>query len=76
MARVLIVEDDPASMDLALRIVRLQKRFRREPWAEHIPVIAVSASATPPERARAVRAGCDDFRAKNLPRTAAATGSR
>ena len=25
MARVLIVEDDPASMDLALRIVRLEK---------------------------------------------------
>ena len=102
MARVLIVEDDPASMDLALRIVRLEKhepittadgetalavaravkpdlilldlhipkldgwgfakRFREsEPWAKDVPVIAVSASATPPERDRALRTGCDDF---------------
>lgn len=125
MARVLIVEDDPASMDLALRIVRLEKhepittadgetalavaravrpelilldlhipkldgwgfvkQFRQEAWAKHIPVVAVSASATPPERDRALRAGCDDFLAKpyypeqmrailekHLPRTSAA----
>ena len=104
MARVLIVEDDPASMDLALRIVRLEKhepittadgetalalaraarpdlilldlhipkldgwgfvkQFRQEEWAKRIPVIAVSASATPPERDRALRTGCDDFLAK------------
>ena len=101
MARILIVEDDPASMDLALRIVRLEKhepittadgetalamaravrpdlilldlhipkldgwgfvkQFRLEPWAKRVPVIAVSASATPPERERALRTGCDDF---------------
>ena len=101
MARVLIVEDDPASMDLALRIVRLEKhepittadgetalalaravrpdlilldlhiprldgwgfvkQFRQEEWAKKVPVIAVSASATPPERDRALRTGCDDF---------------
>jgi CheY-like chemotaxis protein len=104
MARVLIVEDDAGSMDLALRIVRLEnhepittadgetalalaravrphlilldlhipkldgwgfvKEFRTEEWAKRIPVIAVSASATPPERDRALRAGCDDFLAK------------
>jgi DNA-binding response OmpR family regulator len=104
VARVLIVEDDAGSMDLALRIVRLEnhepittadgetalalaravrphlilldlhipkldgwgfvKEFRREDWAKRIPVIAVSASATPPERERALRAGCDDFLAK------------
>ena len=102
MARVLIVEDDPASMDLALRIVRLEKhepittsdgetalavaravkpdlilldlhipkldgwgfvkKFREtDDWAKKVPVIAVSASATPPERDRALRTGCDDF---------------
>ncbi len=104
MARVLIVEDDPASMDLALRIVRLEKhepittadgetalavaravrpdlvlldlhipkldgwgfvtRLREEEWGKTVPVIAVSASATPPERERARRSGCDDFLAK------------
>jgi len=104
LARVLIVEDDPASMDLALRIVRLEnhepittadgetalalaravrpdlilldlhipkldgwgfvKQFREEEWAKRVPVIAVSASATPPERERALRTGCDDFLAK------------
>lgn len=102
MARVLIVEDDPASMDLALRIVRLEKhepittadgetalavaravrpdlilldlhipnldgwgfvkKFREsDHWATKVPVIAVSASATPPERERALKVGCDDF---------------
>ena len=102
MARVLIVEDDPASMDLALRIVRLEKhepittadgetalavaravrpdlilldlhipkldgwgfvkKFREsDDWAKKVPVIAVSASATPPERERAIKTGCDDF---------------
>lgn len=101
MARVLIVEDDPASMDLALRIVRLEKhepmttsdgetalavaravrpdlilldlhipkldgwgfvkRLREEEWGKTVPVVAVSASATPPERERALRTGCDDF---------------
>jgi len=129
VARILIVEDDPASMDLALRIVRLEKhepittadgetalalarvvrphlilldlhiprldgwgfvrQFREEDWAKTVPVIAVSASATPPERDRALRTGCDDFlpkpyypeqmRAmleKHLPRTPAAMGAR
>jgi CheY-like chemotaxis protein len=101
VARVLIVEDDPASMDLALRIVRLEKhepittadgetalavaravrpdlilldlhiprldgwgfvkKLREEEWAKSVPVVAVSASATPPERERALRTGCDDF---------------
>ena len=105
MARVLIVEDDPASMDLALRIVRLEKhepittadgetalavaravepdlilldlhipkldgwgfvtKFRQGgDWTKRVPIVAVSASATPPERDRALRTGCDDFLAK------------
>jgi DNA-binding response OmpR family regulator len=104
MARILIVEDDPGSMDLTLRIVRLEKhepittadgetalavafavrpdlilldlhipkldgwsfvtRFREQEWAKRVPVIAVSASATLPERELALLAGCDDFLAK------------
>jgi len=104
MARILIVDDDPGSMDLTLRIVRLEKhepittadgetalavafavrpdlilldlhipkldgwsfvtRFREEAWAKRVPVIAVSASATLPERELALLAGCDDFLAK------------
>lgn len=101
MARILIVEDDPACLELALRIVRLEhhepttatdgaaalarartihpdlilldlhipnvdgwtvvKQLRQETWAAHVPVIAVSASATLPEQEHALRAGCDDF---------------
>jgi DNA-binding response OmpR family regulator len=104
MARILIVEDDPGSMDLALRIVRLERHepittgdgetalavafavrpdlilldlhlpkldgwhfvqlFRQQEWAKRVPVIAVSASATLPDRDLALRAGCDDFLAK------------
>ena len=38
------------------------KKFREgDDWAKTVPVIAVSASATPPERERALRTGCDDF---------------
>src|SRR5437899_5437281 len=98
VARVLIVEDDPASMDLALRIVWLEKhepittadgetalavaravrpdlilldlhisrldgwgfvtRVRADEWVKRVPIIAVSSSATPPERDRALRTGC------------------
>jgi DNA-binding response OmpR family regulator len=104
VARILIVEDDPPSMDLAVRIVRREKHepittsdgktalalalsvrpdlilldlhlpqldgwgflmlFRQREWAKQVPVIAVSASATLPEREMALRAGCDDFLAK------------
>jgi DNA-binding response OmpR family regulator len=104
MARILIVDDDPGCMDLALRIVRLEKHepittadgetalavafavrpdlilldlhipkldgwsfvklFREQEWAKRVPVIAVSASATLPERDLALGAGCDDFLAK------------
>jgi CheY-like chemotaxis protein len=104
MARILIVEDDAASMDLALRIVRLARHepittmdgetafavaqatrpelilldlhiprldgyafaraVRREPWGRELRIVAVSASATPPDRERALAAGCDGFLAK------------
>ncbi len=38
------------------------KKFREgDDWAKKVPVVAVSASATPPERDRALRTGCDDF---------------
>lgn len=38
------------------------RKFREgEDWAKKVPVVAVSASATPPERERALRTGCDDF---------------
>jgi CheY-like chemotaxis protein len=101
MARILIVEDDPASMDLALRIVRLAQHepittmdgetafavaqatkpelilldlhiprldgfafaraVRKEPWGKALKIVAVSASATPPDRERAIASGCDGF---------------
>ncbi len=104
MARILIVEDDPASMDLALRIVRLARHepittmdgetafavaqatrpelilldlhiprmdgygfaraVRKEAWGKSLKIVAVSASATPPDRERAVAAGCDGFLSK------------
>ena len=104
MARVLIVEDDAASLDLALRIVRLTRHepittgdgetalavanathpqlilldlhiphldgwafaqaVRKESWARGVIIVAISASATPEDRRRALRAGCDDFLAK------------
>jgi two-component system cell cycle response regulator DivK len=104
MARVLIVEDDAASMDLALRIVRLARHepittmdgetafavalathprlilldlhiprldgfafaraLRTEAWSKEMHIVAVSASATPPDRERALAAGCDAFLAK------------
>ena len=101
MARILIVEDDPASMDLALRIVRLMRHepittmdgetafavaqatkpelilldlhiprldgfafaraVRKESWGRTLKIVAVSASATPPDRERAITSGCDGF---------------
>ena len=104
MARILIVEDDPASMDLALRIVRLAhhepittmdgetafavaqatkpelilldlhiprldgfafaRAVRKETWGKDLKIVAVSASATPPDRERAMASGCDGFLAK------------
>jgi CheY-like chemotaxis protein len=104
MARILIVEDDAASMDLALRIVRLARHepittmdgetafavaqathpqlilldlhiprldgfafaraVRKETWGKEMNIVAVSASATPPDRERALASGCDGFLAK------------
>ncbi len=101
MARILIVEDDPASMDLALRIVRLARHepittmdgetafavaqatrpelilldlhiprmdgygfaraVRKEVWGKALKIVAVSASATSPDKERAIAAGCDGF---------------
>src|SRR5438046_8907882 len=102
MARILIVEDDAASMDLALRIVRLARQeptttmdgetafavaqatrpalilldlhtprldgfafaraARRTTWGKGMRLVAGSASATPPRRARPLGAACEGRR--------------
>ena len=104
MAKVLVVEDEPNNLELALRIVRhagheaavatdgfaalelarehrpqlilldlqlpkldgwaVVKLLREETWAKHIPIIAVSASATPGDEHKAIEAGCTAFLAK------------
>ena len=40
------------------------RKLRAEPWAQGIPIIAVSALAMPADRALALEAGCDDFVSK------------
>ena len=37
------------------------RAIREEPWAKHIPIVAVSALAMQADRERARAAGCDDF---------------
>lgn len=104
MARILVVEDEPNNLELALRIVRhaghdatvatdgitalelaqsqrpqlilldlqlpkldgwtVVRELRREPWAKGIPIIAVSASATPGDEYKALAAGCTAFLSK------------
>jgi two-component system, cell cycle response regulator DivK len=104
MARILVVEDEPNNLELALRIVRhagheatvatdgfaalelardqrpelilldlqlprldgwsVVKLLRKEPWAKHVPIVAVSASAAPGDEKRAIEAGCTAFLAK------------
>ena len=104
MARILIVEDEPNNLELALRIVRhaghdalvatdgvsgvemarrirpdlilldlqlpkldgwsVVRSLRGEPWAKELPIIAVSASATPGDEYKALEAGCTAFLSK------------
>ena len=104
MSRILVVEDEPNNLELALRIVRhaghdatvatdgvtalelarrihpelilldlqlpkldgwtVVRELRGEPWAARVPIIAVSASATPGDEFKAVAAGCTAFLAK------------
>jgi len=104
MARILIVEDEPNNLELALRIVRhaghdamvatdglsgvelagrirpdlilldlqlpkldgwaVVRSLRGEPWAKDLPIIAVSASATPGDEYKALEAGCTAFLSK------------
>ena len=40
------------------------RQLRTEPWAQGIPIIAVSALAMQADRALALEAGCDDFLSK------------
>jgi CheY-like chemotaxis protein len=104
MARILIVEDEPNNLELALRIVRhaghdalvatdgfgalelarehrpqlvlldlqlpkldgwtVVRLLRKETWAKGIPIVAVSASATPGDESKAIEAGCTAFLSK------------
>jgi len=104
MARILVVEDDPNNLELALRIVRhagheatvatdgfaalelarehrpqlilldlqlpkldgwtVVKLLRKEAWARDVPIVAVSASATPGDEHKALDAGCTHFLSK------------
>jgi two-component system cell cycle response regulator DivK len=104
MAKILVVEDEPNNLELALRITRhagheaivatdgfaalelardhrpqlvlldlqlpkldgwtVVKLLRKESWARQIPIIAVSASATPGDESKAIEAGCDAFLSK------------
>jgi two-component system cell cycle response regulator DivK len=104
VARILVVEDEPNNLELALRIVRhagheatiatdgfaalelarehrpqlilldlqlpkldgwtVVKLLRKEPWAKQVPIVAVSASATPGDEDKAIAAGCSAFLAK------------
>jgi two-component system, cell cycle response regulator DivK len=104
LARILVVEDEPNNLELALRIVRhaghdaivatdgitalelaraqrphlilldlqlpkldgwtVVRELRTEPWVRGIPIIAVSASATPGDESKAIEAGCTSFLSK------------
>jgi two-component system, cell cycle response regulator DivK len=104
MARILVVEDEPNNLELALRIVRhagheamvatdgfaalelarehrpqlilldlqlpkldgwtVVRLLRKERWAKNVPIIAVSASATPGDESKAIEAGCTAFLSK------------
>jgi CheY-like chemotaxis protein len=101
MARILVVEDEPNNLELALRLVRhagheavvatdgvsalelaaaqrpdlilldlqlpkvdgwtVVRTLRKQSWAKDVPIIAVSASATPGDESKAVEAGCTAF---------------
>lgn len=104
MARILVVEDEPNNLELALRIVRhagheaivatdgltaleiaasarpdlilldlqlpkldgwsVVRQLRTQSWAKRVPIIAVSASASPGDESKAIDAGCSAFLAK------------
>ena len=104
MARILVVEDEPNNLELALRIVRhagheatvatdgfaalelarehrpqlilldlqlpkldgwtVVRRLRKELWAKDVPIVAISASATPGDESKAIEAGCTEFLSK------------
>ena len=104
MAKILVVEDEPNNLELALRIVRhagheatvatdgfaalelarehrpqlilldlqlpkldgwtVVKLLRKETWAKNVPIVAVSASASPGDEHKAIEAGCTAFLSK------------
>ncbi|HEV8534921.1 MAG TPA: response regulator [Candidatus Limnocylindria bacterium] len=104
MAKILVVEDEPNNLELALRIVRhagheaivatngfaalelarehrpdlvlldlqlpkldgwtVVRLLRKEQWATGVPIIAVSASASPGDESKALEAGCTEFLSK------------
>ena len=40
------------------------KLLRKEAWAKQVPIVAVSASATPGDEHKAIEAGCTAFLSK------------
>src|SRR5712691_8691403 len=104
VAKILVVEDEPNNLELALRIVRhagheatvatdgfaalelarehrpqlilldlqlpkldgwtVVKLLRKETWAKDVPIVAISASATPGDEHKAIEAGCTAFLSK------------
>jgi CheY-like chemotaxis protein len=77
VAKILVVEDDPNNLELArehrpelilldLQLPKLDgwtvvKLLRKEPWAKVVPIVAVSASASPGDEHKALEAGCTHF---------------
>ncbi|MEC4990014.1 MAG: response regulator [Oscillatoria sp. PMC 1068.18] len=44
--------------------IEVISQLRQNPKTKHIPVIAVTALATPPEREKIIAAGCDEYISK------------
>ena len=61
--------DRPALILLDLQLPHLDgwtvvKTLRLRPWARDLPIVAISASATPGDETKALEAGCTEFVAK------------
>jgi two-component system cell cycle response regulator DivK len=46
--------------------LELTRRIKRDPARHHLIIVALTAYATPDDRARAVDAGCDGYLSKPL----------
>ncbi len=70
-ARRALLDGQPSLILLDVRLpdgdgLDLAREMRRRPEARHIPILAISASVLPHERADALAAGCDSFMAKPI----------